>query len=71
MAKPRRMLTEVERSEPCPWCGAEPGQRCTNPSGRLYNSGDMVHVARRGMTAGIANRYRSPTLETAKEDGDG
>ena len=41
----RRPLTPVEQTKPCPWCDAQPGQRCTNPNGSLFQPG--VHSARR------------------------
>lgn len=28
---------------PCPWCGAKPGERCSNPSGET----STIHKARR------------------------
>ena len=41
----RRPLTPVEQARHCPWCDAEPGQRCTNPDGKLFQPGE--HSARR------------------------
>ena len=41
----RRPLTSTEQARPCPWCDAEPGQRCVNPDGSLFQPG--VHSARR------------------------
>ena len=41
----RRPLTGLERVKPCPWCAVEPGQRCVNPDGSLFQPG--VHAARR------------------------
>lgn len=44
MGRPPRPLTETERTKPCSFCGARPGERCRIPGGQLYGG---VHVARR------------------------
>ena len=41
----RRPLTETEAARPCPWCAVEPGQRCVNPDGSLFQPGS--HSSRR------------------------
>ena len=46
MAKPRRALTDTERAKACGFCGARPGERCTNPDGSFYSTG--AHAAREG-----------------------
>lgn len=48
MARPRRELTEAERTRPCRLCGASPGERCRNPGGKLYSG---AHAARVGRSA--------------------
>lgn len=46
MARPRRPLTDAERTRSCGLCGAKAGERCTNPDGSFYSGG--VHADRRG-----------------------
>lgn len=53
MARQRRRLTGIEHTRPCSFCGAQPGERCTNPSGSLYLG---VHAAR----SGTGRRTRPP-----------
>lgn len=49
MSRPPRPLTDAERLHWCPLCASQPGQRCTNPSGSVYPSGN--HAARRSAAA--------------------
>lgn len=59
MARARRPLTELEQSKPCPLCGAQPGQRCTNPGGDFYATGS--HAARRTGAARQASSRQNRT----------
>jgi hypothetical protein len=36
MARLRRPLTDAERTQECPRCGAPPARRCLNPNGTVY-----------------------------------
>lgn len=44
VARPLRPLTVTGQTRHCAFCGAQPGQRCTDPSGSFYSGG--VHAAR-------------------------
>jgi hypothetical protein len=44
MGRPLRPLTVTEQTRACSFCGAQPGQRCANPSGSFYSGG--IHAAR-------------------------
>lgn len=66
--RPRLPLSDAENTRDCPWCGAQAGRRCVNPNGTRYQTGDGVHVARRGATAGIVNRRRREPAETSGND---
>ena len=51
----RRPLTDTEAARPCPWCAVEPGQRCVNPDGSLFQPGS--HSSRRtGVLIGTPSR---------------
>jgi hypothetical protein len=54
VARARRPLTTAEKMNPCPRCGATPGERCKNPGGMYY--GEYVH-ARRSRIAGPGAEY--------------
>ena len=50
MARPRRSLTEAERTQECPLCGARPGYRCASPNGTAYAAGP--HAIRKEVAPG-------------------
>ena len=57
MGRTTRELTHDERTRECSFCGAEPGERCTNVRGGFYSAGS--HLARRNPERYAARLARS------------